>query len=158
MTQGKITLLGVLLTLLVAVVSATVATDASPAAARKAALDAWLESWNTGKGDVERFLSDDVAFTGPFNVTNGLEAYRDLIRRGRTVFSPLELKIDELLLDGDRVVVAWSVKATHAVLDKPVDMRGASILHFAGKKIKSEWRLYDGAELCRQLGGTVNFP
>ena len=162
MTQGKITLLGALLTILVAVVSATLATDASPAAetaaARKASLDAWLESWNTGSGDLDSFLSDEVTFKGPFNVTSGLPEYRDLIQRGRTVFNPIELKTDEIVLDGDRAVVAWSVKATHSVLAKPVDMRGVSILHFAGAKITAEWRVYDGAELCRQLGGTVNFP
>lgn len=155
-TRPRFVFLGALLALCLAAAPATFA--GSTTAADHSAVKAWAKAWSTGSDDLESFLSQDVSFSDPFFSFNGLHHYRDLVDFAHRSWTDLELEVDDLIVDGDRGAFSWTISGTHNLTGKSVEVKGVSILRFDGDKISSEWRVYDAADLAKQIGGSVTYP
>src|SRR5690606_37935315 len=74
-------------------------------------------------------------------------------------FSDVDVKIEQLLAEGDRVTVYWRLHSTHTAefigiprTGKAVVVPGMEINRIANGKIAEIWRLSDTFSLMQQLG------
>jgi len=74
-------------------------------------------------------------------------------------FPDLEVKIEDLLVDGDKAVKRWSARGTHTgtyagvpATGKVVDFTGTNIFHVLDGKIVEVWAESDVLGFLRQLG------
>jgi predicted ester cyclase len=96
-------------------------------------------------------------FTPDFG--RGPEAVRQLVGLYRAGFPDARCTVEDIIPDGDRVVVRWSAQATHtgpllhlAPTGRPVSVRGIDIYRFAGDQIAETWISWDALSFCQQLG------
>src|SRR5205085_3543503 len=91
-----------------------------------------------GRGDSvadERLLAHDyVDHTPPPGITPDRAGHRENLRIFRTAFPDLHFTIDDLIAEGQTVVVRWSMRATHlgtfygrAPTTKPCTLTGIDI-------------------------------
>jgi predicted ester cyclase len=93
----------------------------------------------------------------------GTEGGKSLFRAKR-VFSDCEVRMDDAVEEGDKVVVRWSLRGTWTnpipgVAIKPtgkkIDLAGISIYHFQGDQIVDEYGEFDvarfHAEACENV-------
>jgi predicted ester cyclase len=90
----------------------------------------------------------------------GREAIKLFNRQTRTAFPDLELTIDELIGEGDTVVVRWTMRGTHLgelrggipPTGKPFAVTGTTTNHLVGRQIAEVWGNIDLLGLMLQLG------
>ena len=89
----------------------------------------------------------------------GVVALAQLARVFWNALPDLRTAIGDLLADGDRVAVRFTIRGTHegVFMDvpptgKPVTLTGIEIIRIAGGKIEEEWVSYDRLGVLRQLG------
>ena len=84
----------------------------------------------------------------------GVAAVRQFSAYVYEVYDDYSLEVDELVAQGDRVVVRATVNATHKPTGQRVRFFGLSIYRLEGGRIAEYWRAYDRLDLYdRQLGG-----
>ena len=130
----------------------------------KAAARRWVEEvWNEGNLDSLRELaSDNYVCHDPFTesaVGTDRAGQEKLLELSRTAFPDLQTSIEDLIVDGNRVVARWRVVGTHQgeFLGVPATgveatVLGMSIYRFAEGQIAEEWKVWDALGLMRQLG------
>ena len=150
MPLGRITVLAALLAGLLAAAPASFPGSTAPS--DHAAVSGWLKAWNTGVDNLDSFLTEDVRFEAPYFSARGREEYRNVMMTSLAALRNVEVTADDLILDGDRGALSWSVSSTHIASGRAVHLRGVSILRFEKGKIAAEWRVYDSADLLRQIG------
>ncbi|MBI3977689.1 MAG: ester cyclase [Chloroflexi bacterium] len=121
-----------------------------------------VEAWNSH--DVERlgalytpdFEGVDVAQAAPLH---GLEGIRLTFARYLRAFPDLHFTIDEAVVQGDRLALAWTARGTHRgpLLNIPatgrgVTVRGVSLLTVEGRRARRSIHIWDVAGLLRALG------
>ncbi|MFL5885046.1 MAG: ester cyclase, partial [Thermoleophilaceae bacterium] len=62
----------------------------------------------------------------------------------------LEIKVDEPVVEGDRVASRWTARGTNR--GRQVALRGITISRFEEGKIIEDWGYSDTVDLLRQLG------
>jgi steroid delta-isomerase-like uncharacterized protein len=89
----------------------------------------------------------------------GIAAYAALTDRLRVAFPDMQFTLQDLIASDDRVVVRWTMEATHSgplagipATGKRVQQRANVIYRFAGGKIAEGWAVMDQAGMLRQLG------
>lgn len=83
----------------------------------------------------------------------------------RAAFPDVQVTVDELIAEGDRVVVIWTATGTHggpfsgiAPTGKPVTGTNVSVLRPRDGRI-TEYRVFrDRLDALRQLGATITLP
>jgi steroid delta-isomerase-like uncharacterized protein len=116
------------------------------------------EGWN--KGNVDIF--DELAATDVVHhdyKTRGLEAFKQAIAADMTAFPDLKVTIEDMIAEGDKVVVRYTFRGTQkgetqGILPtgKHVTVTGIFICRCAGGKIVEEWENWDDLGLFQQLG------
>jgi len=112
------------------------------------------ELWNKGNMAVAdellaaNFVNHDPVGGPEGPETSNLEAYKQGIIDFRTDFPDFHVTIEEMIAEGDKVVIRWTCTGTHkgksgvfdiAPTGKSVTIEGATIDHIAGGKILEEW-------------------
>jgi steroid delta-isomerase-like uncharacterized protein len=123
------------------------------------------EAWNKGNLNlIDELLTRDHVNHDPVNPVNGIDGYKNLVKKYRTAFPDLRLEIDEVLSVTDRVVVRWQFTGTHQnTLDGiPATGRhatgpGITISRFQGDRIQETYVTWDALGLMQQLG-VVTMP
>lgn len=120
------------------------------------------EIWNIGNLDlIELLIADDYVAHDPASpdLGRGLESLRQRANPYRKAFPDLQIIIEEILAEGDKVVTRWSSSGTHqgdiygiAPTGKSVTTSGINISRFANGKIVEEWTSWDTIGLMKQLG------
>jgi predicted ester cyclase len=90
----------------------------------------------------------------------GREAVKQFNRETRTAFPDLELTVDELIGEGGKVVVRWTMRGTHlgemrggiAPTGKPFAVTGTTTNRVGGGRIAEAWGNIDLLSLMLQLG------
>ena len=107
------------------------------------------EAWNRGNVDVL-----DELFTPELAARQ-----RALVGAFRTGFPDWHCKIDDFVVEGDKVVNRWTATATHTgnlfgipATGKPVVVEGITIQQFADGRIVADWSQTDQLALMQQLG------
>jgi predicted ester cyclase len=90
------------------------------------------------------------------------EALKQHIAAAEVAFPCYELIAEDLLADGDKVVVRFALRATHQgefmgmpATGRTVNVPGIIIYRIANGKIAEHWMQLDSVALMQQLGGQM---
>lgn len=103
------------------------------------------------------FVRHDLGANFP-DVT-GPEGVKRLMAALRAAFPDIETTFDDVISDGDRVVVRFTARATHkglfqsiAPTGRRVEWAGINVYRVVDGKIRETWQLADSLGLMRQIG------
>ena len=122
------------------------------------------EVW--GKGDLalidELVAADFVDHSLPVGMDPKFTGAKRAVKGAIDAFPDGQWTVEDLVAEGDKVVIRWRMQATHehefrgiAPGGKPVTVTGITILRIAGGKIVERWVNWDSLAL-RQPSETVN--
>jgi steroid delta-isomerase-like uncharacterized protein len=128
----------------------------------KALVRRWEELWNQGNLALAdelfapTFLLHDPS--SPFEIS-GPEGYKQDITRFRSAFPDLQITLEEMVAEGEKVVGRWTARGTHQgplrsfpPTGTQVTLTGIDIFRIVGGKIVEEWSNADGLGMLQQLG------
>ncbi len=91
-----------------------------------------------------------------------LEDYKRFVTETRSAFPDFQMTIEDLIAEGDKVVVRGTIRGTNTgdietpmhipATGKPITITGISIVRFAGGKAVEVWNQGDSLGLLQQLG------
>ncbi len=131
----------------------------------KALVVRWFEEvWNKGRTDaIDEMLAAD-------GVVHGLSAEAGVPLKGPVGFRPfhetfrgafpeIQVTVEDLIAEGDKVAVRCSVRGTHsgdhlgiAATNAPVEFHGIGIARIADGKIVEAWNNFDFLTMNHQIG------
>ena len=122
------------------------------------------EVW--GKGNLalldELLAPEFVDPSLPVGMDPRFAGARRAVQGALDAFPEAQWTVEDLIAEGDKVVIRWKLQATHehefrgiAPGGKPVTVAGITILRIAGGKIVERWVNWDSLAL-RQPSETVN--
>ena len=116
------------------------------------------EVWSKGNLDVidEIFATD---FFSHGRQERGVEGLKQTIARQRAAFPDLQVTIEDLIAEGDKVVIRRTIRGTHkgefqgiAPTDKQTALASIAIFRIDDGKIKEIWQVNDRLSLLEQIG------
>ena len=132
-----------------------------PTEENKAVVRRYFEGAYHGEDIVDELIAPDYVGRFPPNPeVRGREAVKQFNRETRTAFPDLQLALDELIAEGDKVVVRWTMRGTHlgemrggiAPTGKPFAVTGTTTNRVEGGQIAEAWGNIDLLGLMLQLG------
>lgn len=122
--------------------------------------------WRDGDLDaIDRYWSSGAAVHMSGFSGDALDVIRADAHRYFGAFTGIETRIEDLLADGDKVVLRWTTAGDHvgpygaiAATGKRITMRGVDIFRVAGDRIVECWSLWDGLDVYEQLGVLPDLP
>jgi steroid delta-isomerase-like uncharacterized protein len=123
----------------------------------------WLiaEVWNGGDMTAaDALVAADVMDHGAFpGQPPGREGYKWVFALLRTAFPDLHYTVEDMVAEGDRVVVRWTFQGTHrgefmgmSPTGNQVKIEGMVIVRMAAEQLAEEWLSADTFGLMQQLG------
>jgi steroid delta-isomerase-like uncharacterized protein len=107
----------------------------------------------------EAVWADNVQFREPQQVSHGREAGNKRYHAFREAFPDIEATLHDVVAQGDRVAVRYTLEGTHQgpfagapATGKHVTLSGMSIFRCADGKIAEVWGCADLLDFLRQLG------
>jgi steroid delta-isomerase-like uncharacterized protein len=132
-------------------------TEANKAAARRL-IDEVLNGANPAVLD-ELVAPEVVHHSLPPGMPQGIESYRALTAGYRVAFPDVQATIEELVAEGDRVVVRMTSRGTQQgeflgipPTGKRIEASSLALLRFANGKLAEEWAQADLLGVLQQLG------
>lgn len=119
------------------------------------------EAWGAGNLDVidEYFADDFVSHNPASGDIHGPEEYKEGIKMFRSAFPDLEVTVEDLIAEGDKVVLRASQTGTHEgefmgiePTGKTVEISGVVIGRINDGKAVEQWPQLDMMGLMQQLG------
>ena len=119
------------------------------------------EVWNHGRFEVLDDLNapsfqDHTPAPGLPPTSEGVKA---LVAMYRTAFPDTQFTVDDMLAEGDRVVVRWTARGTHQgelqgipPTNKQVTVTGMDLYRLDNGKTVEHWGNWDELRLLQQLG------
>jgi predicted ester cyclase len=114
---------------------------------------------------VQRWV-DEIINNAKFEVMSDLAitsiaaAQREIIGRVRSAFSDVQMTIDEMVTEDDKVVTFWQAEGTHtgnwrgiAPTGKRVTWNGTSLYYLHEGKIEEEYTNWNRLDMYEQLVG-----
>jgi steroid delta-isomerase-like uncharacterized protein len=106
----------------------------------------------------EFFAADFVSHNMPPGLPQGIDGVRAFFQLFLDGLSDIEVTVDELVADGDRVAVATTTRGTHAgelfgvaATGRPIAVTGIDMVRVDGGRIAEHRGLTDTVGLLRQL-------
>lgn len=116
------------------------------------------EVWNKGNLAVIDELADD-GYVNHANNDSDREAFRQFATAARAAFSGASMAMEDMLAEGDKVAVRWTIQGTHSgtlwgipPTGKTGAMSGISIYCIRDGKIVEDWANSDMLGMLQQLG------
>lgn len=120
------------------------------------------EVWNKGNLTVldEVMLPTVVVHNLPPKLPPNIEGFKQFIKMFRTAFPDLRFTVDDVIAEGDKVVVRWTSTGTHKgqLMNFPPSgkkgtVTGMSIMRFdtKGKSLET-WHQFDELGMLQQIG------
>jgi steroid delta-isomerase-like uncharacterized protein len=118
------------------------------------------EAFNRGNLDViGELIHPDLVYHAPDGDIRGLEGARQLVIGMRSDFPDFHVAVEDVLAEGDKVVVRFTDSGTYqghefgvTAMGKQVTWTGVDIFRVADGKIIEGWGVGDMLGLMRQLG------
>jgi steroid delta-isomerase-like uncharacterized protein len=121
------------------------------------------EIWDRGNLDaIDELFATNFVRHGPSGTegeVRGLEGFKGLVSMYRSAFPDLQVAIEDLVAEGDRVVSRWRTRGTHEgelmgndPTGNQASITGILIDRISGGKIEEEWVDYDTLHLMQQIG------
>ena len=123
--------------------------------------DRWNQAWASQDATaLANLYAADCKVTSPmFGEMQGRAAVTESFKRLFKVFPDLNLKTEQLLIDGDRAAVVFSTTATHSgefmglpATGRKAQVSGVLVLNLDDGLVDEELRLYDFTALLLQVG------
>lgn len=127
----------------------------------KVAVRLWYEAFDSGKASLLDDLLDPrwVDIPSPPSDLTGPDAAKASLKGLRTAFPDFAIRVEDVLQDGDKVVVRSRITATqrgvflgHPASARALDIQAVDIHQFRGGKIIRTWHTEDWMMGLRQLG------
>lgn len=117
------------------------------------------EAYNFGNLAIgDELLTDDCVFYTPAPI-EGIASWKSFANGFLTAFPDLTIKIDDLVVEGDKVAARWTANGTHQGLLRgipasghEVSWVGIAIYELLDGKIKIVWGLNDALGIMQQIG------
>ena len=113
---------------------------------------------------LDELVQPDYVYRSPDQELDGPEALKGLLAAYRIAFPDLNVKIDDVVNGGDKVVISVTLTGTHEgdlmgvpPTGQPVEINGMILSHFRDGKIAEEWEILDMLAMFQQLG-VVSLP
>jgi len=113
-------------------------------------------------GDLETVsasLTDDYSWHGHGGQDLDKAGMLEMVGGYVTAFPDMVFDIHNMMAEGDKVSVMWTVSGTNTgpmgdvpATGKSIKMRGHVLCRFDGDKVAEEWELFDEALMMQQLG------
>ena len=117
------------------------------------------------KGNLE-FIDEVVASNyvvhdpnSPEGVSGGVEGAKQFVEMYRSAFPDIQMTVEDLIAEGDKVVTRWTARGTHQgeLMGIPpsgnqVAVTGISIDHIESGKVVESWSNYDTLGMMQQIG------
>jgi len=109
---------------------------------------------------VDEWVTPDVVLhIPPGPDVRSVEGWKKHVIAWRTSFPDTHITPDDVLGEGDKVIVRWSDHATHKgdwagfpPSGKKISMTGVAIYRFVGNRIAEVWGCRDALGMMRQMG------
>jgi polyisoprenoid-binding protein YceI/predicted ester cyclase len=134
-------------------------------AEHKAAVRRFTDAVNSGDGEriartIDELVAPDALIRTPVPLgATGRELLKEVFGRLHRVFPDLQVTIEDLIAEGDKVVSRNSVSGTHqgeymglAPTGRPVSYNEIFVFRFAGGRVVETWGVVDLFAQMRQLG------
>jgi steroid delta-isomerase-like uncharacterized protein len=131
----------------------------------KALLRRWFdEVWNKGRAEAidEMFAEDGIAHglsEAPESPLRGPAGFQPFHETFRGAFPDIEVVVEDMIAEGDKVVARCSVRGKHsgdhlgvAASNAPVDFTGIAIVRIKDGKIVEAWNNFDFMRMNKQIG------
>jgi len=131
----------------------------------KALLQRWFdEVWNKGRVDgiAEMFAVDGIAHGLSNDVGTplaGPDGFRPFHETFRGAFPNIEVLVEDMIAEGDKVAARCSVRGRHtgdhlgvAASNAPVEFTGITIVRVKDGKIIEAWNNFDFLKMNKQIG------
>jgi predicted ester cyclase len=119
------------------------------------------EFFNTGELDqVDTLISAEYIDHNPIGLGGeiGIEGFKQTVRGLRFAFPDLQFTIEEILVNGDKVVIRTTMQGTHKnsflgvdPTNKQVTVTGFDIFRIADGVVVERWGTLDGLTLMQQM-------
>ena len=122
------------------------------------------EIWNSGNFAIaDQICAGDAVlhFNDPLtpDFGRGPAALKQMVTMYRTAFPDVRVALDDVIAEGDRVVIRWNARGTQKgklggipPSGKPITVTGIDILRIAGGRIQEGWVNWDAMGLVQQIG------
>jgi len=133
------------------------------AAERAAFVTTWFdEIWNKGRLDaIDELLAEDGIVHGLGEAggeVSGPAAFRPFVERLRGAFPDIEVKVEQVVDDGDLIAARWVATMTHMgdnlgmpASGKRVTVTGMSMTRLRDGKLVEGWNNWDMLSLMQQV-------
>ena len=105
-----------------------------------------------------------IDHTAPAGFDNGLEGAKAFLQQVIDGFPDVRLKVDELVAEGDRVVISWTATGTHkgAFMGVPASQKktktqGMELIRIRKGRVTDSWHVEDMLGLFQQVGA-IHLP
>jgi steroid delta-isomerase-like uncharacterized protein len=124
----------------------------------------WFEEvWNKGNMDfVDEVVASNLVVhdpSTPEGMSSGVESAKQFVEVYRDAFPDIQLTVEDLLAEGDKVVTRWTARGTHQgelmgipPSGNPVEATGITIDRIEGGKVVETWANYDALGMMQQIG------
>jgi steroid delta-isomerase-like uncharacterized protein len=89
----------------------------------------------------------------------GRQGFKQILAQTFASFPDMKISAEELIAEGDKVMVRWTYRATHQVevfglppTGQPVQVSGITVYRIAGGRVVEERGVVDNFSLMQQLG------
>ncbi|MDA0745261.1 MAG: ester cyclase [bacterium] len=121
------------------------------------------EVWSEGRIDlIDEYVAPDFIHHDPATpggASTGIEGYKQLVTMYRTVFPDLRFTVEEIVGEGDLIVVRWTARGTHKAelmgipaTNKAISITGMSMSRVVDGKLSEAWLNWDALGLLGQIG------
>lgn len=129
----------------------------------KAVSRRWFEEvFGEGKLELaDELMAADVTIHEPATpaLPDGIEGARQLVSTYRSAFPDLHFTVEDVLAEGDKVVVRWTGRGTHngdlpgiPATGRNSTVTGISIDRFENGKVAESWINWDTLGMLRNIG------
>ena len=127
----------------------------------KALVQRWFaEVWNHGSSDaVDQLMSADAVVHGLGEPMTGPEGFKRFHAAYREAFPDVQVEVQDLIAEGDKVAFRWIATATHrggslgfAATNRNVRFEGMGIIRVRRGKLVEGWNTFDQLGMLQQLG------
>jgi len=131
-------------------------TEDNKAIVRRSIEDVWARGFEAEQEVVAANIIDHNPFPG---FPPGLEGHHQLLLMFLNAFPDLQITLEDLLAEGDKVVDRWTMRATHRgellgipATGKQVTLTGIDITRIENGQIVEFWHQQDLLGMLQQLG------
>lgn len=131
-------------------------TDQNKTTARRIAEELWTKK---NAHVIDEIFSPNYTMSTPDGEQKGPDGYRKFFNTYTTAFPDLTMHVNDIIAEGDKVTLSFTVRGTHKGrlkdLDptgKKVDVSGLVLATFSNGKVTREVTVWDTLRMAEQLG------